>query len=200
VKNPKILSILAHPSPRSFCKSIFEKGLDAYNFLNCKVTPLDLYAHNFLPALPLEELERGISFDPLIMEWIKEIQASQGFFFVFPEWWGGPPALLKGFFDRCFQPGVAYEYQGDEFEDKEKVGLLSGKKAIVALTTNAPFSLEDVSFWERLWKNKILGFCGIEEVEVLVFFHTYESEFHERQSFLKKIEGTIINQWTQKGK
>jgi NAD(P)H dehydrogenase (quinone) len=135
-KSPRLLAILAHPKSDSFCKSLFQKGLDTFKFLGFELDVIDLYQGDFPPVMPLEELQRGGSFETAIQDYAHKLQAADGLFIVHPDWWGGPPAILKGWLDRVLRPGVAYDYEGEEFEDKEKVGLLGGKKAYVVVTTD----------------------------------------------------------------
>lgn len=89
--------------------------------------------------------------------------------FVFPVWWGGWPALLKGFVDRVFLPGFAFKYrEGGLSWDR----LLAGRTARLIVTSDAP------SLWDRLvnrhaaihqMRQGTLKFCGITPVAVTRF-------------------------------
>jgi NAD(P)H dehydrogenase (quinone) len=191
-KSPRLLAILAHPKSDSFCKSLFQKGLDTFKFLGFELDVIDLYQGDFPPVMPLEELQRGGSFETAIQDYAHKLQAADGLFIVHPDWWGGPPAILKGWLDRVLRPGVAYDYEGEEFEDKEKVGLLGGKKAYVVVTTDqaAPKSGK-IDFFKQLWSDHILGFCGITESKVKVFYDIFRSEYGDRKDFLQAMEEEI---------
>jgi NAD(P)H dehydrogenase (quinone) len=120
-----------------------------------------LYAEGFDPVLTAAELARHYSFDEEIQRHSSDLVESTGLIVFHPDWWGQPPALLKGWVDRVLRPGVAYEYEGEEFLRKRKEPLLSGKKGLVFCTSDAaegPVTRQ----LERLWMDGILGYCGME--------------------------------------
>lgn len=86
--------------------------------------------------------------------------------FVYPTWWGTMPALLKGFIDRVFLPGFAFQYRdGSVWWDK----LLKGKSARLIVTMDTPpwyFKLVYGQPGHRAMKRTILGFCGIRPVGI----------------------------------
>jgi NAD(P)H dehydrogenase (quinone) len=142
--------------------------------------------------MPLEELQRHSSFETVVQENARILTSAEGLFIVHPDWWGGPPAILKGWLDRILRPGVAYDYQGEEFEEKEKIGLLGGKKAYVVVTTDqaAPKSGK-IDFFKQLWSDHILGFCGLKDSRVRVFYDIFHSEYGDRKDFLNLMDQEI---------
>ena len=79
---------------------------------------------------------------------------------VHPNWWGQPPAILKGWIDRVLRQGVAYEFG----PDGGVIPRLAGKTAVVFTTSNTPRDIELGLFGdplENLWKTCIFGFCGV---------------------------------------
>ena len=77
-----------------------------------------------------------------------------------PNWWGQPPAILKGWIDRVLRQGVAYEFG----PAGRRSALLTGKTAVVLTTSNTPRDDELRLFGdplENLWKNCVFGFCGV---------------------------------------
>lgn len=107
--------------------------------------------------------------------------------FVYPDWWGMPPAILKGWIDRVFRPGVAYEHDGPEFMTKSKTALLTGKKAFVICTTNEtnPLSQEAMA---SLWRDRVFGYVGIEEVTIKTLYGVRDSRGRQRREWLDELE------------
>ena len=94
----------------------------------------------------------------------REIAQAQGIVIVHPNWWGQPPAILKGWVDRVLRPEVAYRFREGDAGDGVPVGLLKAKAAVVFTTSNTPRERELASFGdplETLWKNCIFGLCGV---------------------------------------
>lgn len=89
------------------------------------------------------------------------IQWSNHIVFVYPNWWGTMPALMKGCFDRVFLPGFAFKYRkNSSFWDK----LLSGRTAHLIVTMDTPswyYRLIYRSLGHNEMKRSILGFCGV---------------------------------------
>lgn len=100
----------------------------------------------------------------------------------FPVWWGGTPALLKGFFDRALTPNFAFAYK-----DGWPVKGLSGRSGRMLVTMDSPV-------WSDRWLNgniprrqvgsNVLGFCGIAPVRTSAFGSLHKSDAAERQEML----------------
>jgi len=186
------LLVLCHPESRSLCASAageIRHYLETGPALTGGVCHfLDLYQEDFSPILSGAEHQRRFSFDEVIRKHSRALESADLLVFVHPEWWGGPPALLKGWLDRVLRPGVAYEYLGEEFEDKVKTPLLTGKKALVALTTDAPPPAPGSTHpLARLWQEDILGFCGVAPVEVRILHETWQSSYAQRQDWIRSL-------------
>jgi len=134
---PQALVVLCHPNKTGFNQAIAAAAVDHLKKSH-SVEFLNLYQETFDPVLPAPELPRKYTLDETVQRYNALVQQAQVLIFVHPDWWGGPPALLKGFVDRVFRPGVAYEFDGFQFLSKKKVALFSGKKAMVFSTTDYP--------------------------------------------------------------
>ena len=86
----------------------------------------DLYAERFEPVLEHEEIRRRFSFDDVFTAYVRELQDAHGIVLIYPDWWGMPPAILKGWVDRIFRPGIAFDHEGEEFMPKRKVPCFPG--------------------------------------------------------------------------
>jgi len=75
---------------------------------------------------------------PVLEQHCQEIAQAQGIVIVHPNWWGQPPAILKGWVDRVLRPEVAYRFREGDAGDGVPVGLLKAKAAVVFTTSNTP--------------------------------------------------------------
>lgn len=158
----KTLVIYAHPDHESHAKHTLELVEAKLKHGKEDYEVLDLYHIKFDPVLSKEELyerrEKGPLADVAKMQ--KKISDSDHLIVIYPIWWNGMPAILKGFIDRVFGPGFAYKYVNGIPH-----GLLKGKKATVFATTGSKKLLTCLFLGNRFKKNAtrdIFGFCGIK--------------------------------------
>jgi putative NADPH-quinone reductase len=130
--------ILAHPHTGSFNHAIAETAAQMLRERGHTVWFHDLYAEDFDPILPHEEIPRDVTLPPVIQQHCDEIAAADGIVIVHPNWWGQPPAILKGWVDRVIRPGVAYEFLEGDGGEGVPVGLLKAKIALIFNTANTP--------------------------------------------------------------
>jgi putative NADPH-quinone reductase len=160
----KLSLILAHPRPGSFNHAIAATALHTLETQGHEVRFHDLYQENFDPVLPAPELEREAFLAPLLAQHCREIAQAQGIVIVHPNWWGQPPAILKGWVDRVIRPEVAYRFREGDSGEGVPEGLLQAKAGVVFNTSNTPRERERAVFGdplENLWKNCIFGLCGV---------------------------------------
>src|SRR3954469_19002852 len=109
----KLLLILAHPIEDSFNKAVAKTARNALLAKGHEVDWLDLYAEDFDPRLTKPERASYFT-DPydasVVAPLIARLRAADGLVLVFPQWWFGFPAILKGYFDHVFAPGVAFAH------------------------------------------------------------------------------------------
>lgn len=156
--------LLAHPRSKSFNHALAAAVVAALTREGHVVRFHDLYAECFDPLLPFEEIRKGGRVDPRVAEHCVEIAEAEGLVFVHPNWWGQPPAILKGWVDRVLRAGVGYEFPEDDPGEGVPLGLLKARTAVVLNTSNTQPEREREVFGdplETLWKNCILGFCGV---------------------------------------
>ncbi len=106
-----VLLIYCHPRVDSFCAALRDAAISALKAANHTVELRDLYAEGF--ALALSADERGQCYDEApnlheIEEHVSALQSAEALVLVYPTWWCGLPAMLKGWFDRIWVPGVAF--------------------------------------------------------------------------------------------
>jgi len=107
----RVLVVYAHPVDGSFCWIVRDRVRSSLSAAGHQVDLIDLYAEGFAPAMSAEEhaLHRsGPETKPAISDHARRLSAAEALVFVYPTWWGGQPAILKGWFDRVWVEGVAY--------------------------------------------------------------------------------------------
>ncbi|MBN1525606.1 MAG: NAD(P)H-dependent oxidoreductase [Spirochaetales bacterium] len=181
--------IECHPDDHSFCHAIAMTIKEYVISQAHSVYYHSLYQENFSPVLSLEELKRGFSLDEEIQQFTNGIEKSECVVFVHPDWWGGPPAMLKGWIERVFRSGVAFEFRGDDFEKKHHQSLLENKTAFVFCTSDRQ-KPEGYSVIEESWKD-VFRYCGIQRSHIELFYNVHDSTYDERQAFLREIKQII---------
>ena len=187
----QISVILAHPNPRSFNHAIAQAAVTQLLQSGHVVLLHDLYAEKFNPILLHEEIPRDAMIPEDIDVHCREISAADGIIFIHPNWWGQPPAILKGWVDRVLRPGVAYQFlEGDQGEGIPE-GLLKARAAIVFNTSNTPAERELAEFGdplEVLWKNCIFDLCGTREFYREMFRVVVTSTPEQRTEWLTEVK------------
>lgn len=183
--------ILGHPRPGSFNHAIAETVARTLREGGHIVWFHDLYAEGFDPLLPQEEIPKGAALPPAIQQHCNEIAAADGIIIVHPNWWGQPPAILKGWIDRVIRPGVAYEFLAGDGGEGVPVGLLKAQAALVFNTANTPEQRENEVFGDPLqllWKNCIFDLCGVPMFYRKMYRVIVTSTAEERQAWLMEVQ------------
>lgn len=186
----KVLVVIGHQSPGSFCHAIAQTAIDALRAGAHEVIYHDLYQERFDPILPPPEVPKDGKLDPVIQKHCDEVRATDGFLIVHPNWWGQPPAILKGWLDRVIRQGVAYEFG----PGGAVIGHFQGKKAVVFTTSNTPRDIEVSVFHdplENLWKTVVFGFCGVEDPYRRNFESIIMSTPEQRRQWLEEVRETV---------
>jgi NAD(P)H dehydrogenase (quinone) len=197
----RISVILAHPDPKSFNHAIAKTAVEALKANGHKVFFHDLYHAKFNPLLHFKEIAQNAKLPAKIKKHCEEIAAADGIVIVHPNWWGQPPAILKGWVDRVIRPGIAYEFlEGDSGEGVPK-GLLKAKTALVFNTSNTESEREKKVFGdplETIWRNCIFGLCGITNFHRRMFNVVVTSSETQRKKWLESVVKDI-NKFFPKG-
>ncbi|PID46585.1 MAG: NADPH:quinone reductase [Proteobacteria bacterium] len=185
--NKKILVILGHPDTNSFCASLADAYIEGAKSGGADVRDLKLSELTFDPIL-WHGYDTVQALEPDLLKAQELIQWSDHIVFVYPNWWGAMPALMKGFFDRVFLPGFAFRYrENSPFWDK----LLSGRTAHLVVTMDTPP-------WYYRWvfrrpghhemKRSILGFCGIKVIKISEFAPMKGSSQQQREEWVAGVK------------
>jgi putative NADPH-quinone reductase len=179
--------ILAHPNPGSFNHAIANAAAEALRQNGHIVALHDLCQEQFPPLLSAAELQADAKLEPVIAAHCTEIVAADGIIIVHPNWWGMPPAILKGWIDRVLRMGIAYRFEANDKGEGVPVGLLKAKAAIVFNTSNTPGDRERAIFGdplENLWKKCIFDLCGVRTVHRRTFSVVITSTLRQRAEWL----------------
>lgn len=125
--------VIAHPQSDSYHHAVAHQIKATFETQGETVTMIDLYADQFNPVMSLDDLSlftTGTSSDAQVAPYQKAIDASDHLVFVYPIWWFGAPAILKGFLDKVLLPNFAYGIH----EDGSFYGLLDNIKHIDVIT------------------------------------------------------------------
>ncbi|WGE35503.1 NAD(P)H-dependent oxidoreductase [Actinobacillus genomosp. 1] len=162
------LIIYAHPNPKSFNRALLTQTVQASP--NHQVIVRDLYQLNFDPNLAWQEFQDSLSgiYANQVRTEHQYWQQADVITLIYPLWWMGFPAILKGYLDRVLSYGFAY--QNGEIES---IGLLKGKKIQQFVTlgnSNAKYAHKGFlkSLDDTLGKG-IFQFCGIEDIRIHYF-------------------------------
>ena len=186
--------IVAHPNKNSFNHAIALAACVTLREHGHTVFFHDLYEEGFDPLMPSTELAQDAPLPPELKRYCDELTSSDGIIVVHPNWWGQPPAILKGWVDRVVRPGVAYRFEAGDGGEGVPVGLLKAKAAIVFNTSNTPTEREMEVFGdplELLWKKCIWEFCGIKKVHRETFSVVITSTPEQRAEWLKQAKQTV---------
>jgi len=186
--------ILAHPNPKSFNHAIAAAARAAFEARGWSVNYHDLYAERFDPLLPAEELSRDARLPLEIRQHCDEIVAADAIVIVHPNWWGQPPAILRGWQDRVLRMGLAYRFGTNEKGEGVPIGLLAAKWAIVFTTSNTPKDKEMAMFGDplqNLWTRCVLQFCGVQNTTRRNFEVIITSKPEERKRWLEEV-GQVV--------
>lgn len=188
----KQLIIYSHPNPGSFNHAILETARETLTAKGDEVVVRDLYALNFDPVL------RGSDFEKLMSgETPGDIKTEQDhirwadtIILIYPIWWVGMPAMVKGYIDRVFTQGFAFSVGANGVEK-----LLTGKKGVIFNTQGQPGDYyEACGMFDTLKKTSDFGifeFCGINITQHSFFCAVPYVDDATRKGYLEEVKRVL---------
>lgn len=183
----KIVIINGHPNKDSLCSALadaYKKGALGSGADVREIIVADLA---FDVNLRYGYTKR-IELEPDLLDAWEKIKWADHLVWVHPVWWGGLPAITKGFLDRLFLPGMAFKYRDNSvWWDK----LLTGKTARIITTLDQPGWYYRLMFGRpsvNQLKRSALQFCGIKPVKVTYIGIVKTSNAPTREKWLQKAE------------
>ncbi len=174
----KCLVIVTHPSKDSLCKLLSKRVVDKLTQMGHEVVVEDLYAEKFEPALTTVERESYYSNSyesSSIFGQACRLEEAEALILLFPTWWFCFPAMLKGWFDRAWGPGIAYDHARDFGIIKPRLDNL--RKVLVVTTLGSPWWVDRLIMRQpvkRVMKMALLATCA--KNSKLKFLSLYNSE------------------------
>lgn len=160
----RVQTILAHPLPDSFAAAVQRAAVTALRASGHEVVETDLYAEGFAPALT--RAERAGYFAPdydwsAVAPLVERLRWAEGLALVYPHWWFDQPAILKGYFDRVWAPGVAFRH---DRAGGRILPLLTPLRHVAVLTSfGSPWWLTELYMRNparRILKKGVLAACA----------------------------------------
>ncbi|ANE48416.1 NADPH-quinone reductase [Paenibacillus swuensis] len=191
----KILVINGHPDPQSYGSALSQAYLEGASGSTTEVQLLELNRLKFQLNLQYGYRQRT-ELEPDLLKARELIQWADHLVLIYPTWWGSTPALLKGFIDRVFLPGFAFQFKEGSSAKWDK--LLSGKSAHLIVTSDTPSWLNRLMYRRAglmVMKRNTLQFCGINPVQITEINPVSSSSAEFRTKWLEKVKklGSIKN-------
>lgn len=182
----KILIINGHPNTESFNHSLAAAYLQGAQDSNAEVAVINIAALDFDPNLRFGYRKRT-SLEPDLERAIAMLKAAEHLVWFFPTWWASYPAIMKGFIDRTFLPGITFETQQKSPFPKP---LLKGKSARVIITSDTP-KWYDFLYMKRPVRHQfnkgVLAFCGVSPIKTTYISVIKNSNEKQRASWLDQV-------------
>lgn len=183
----KVLIINGHPDKESFCFGLHESYKRGSISKGYEIKEIILSDMTFNPIL-MYGYRKRTELEPDLLEAWEKLQWAEHIVWIYPTWWASPPALLKGFIERLFLPGFAFEYQDKSPFPKK---LLKGRTSEIISTMDAPvfyykWIVKDIG--GKMIRKDIGAFCGIKNIRTTYLATLKTSTPEQRQKWLNKIE------------
>ncbi len=183
------LIVFTHPNHQSLNYAFLEhtlKGISDNKSIN-KVKVIDLYKEDFNPVLFFDANKKrsDMHVDPEFAAYREQILWADKLVFIYPIWWGRPPAMLLGYIDQLFSTNFAYQNKGAYSHE----GLLKGKSVVCISTMKGPknyplFFLNNSH--KALMKKALFNYVGMKKVRFFEF-GSVEKSREKQKPKLEKI-------------
>jgi NAD(P)H dehydrogenase (quinone) len=187
------LLVIAHPSTDSYCHALAARAETGLRAAGHDVVVLDLYALEVRPAMTAVEREAyhgdAPILDPLIAEHAGLVKRAEALVFVYPTWWSGLPAILKGWLERVMVPGVGFVL--DERTNKVRPGLRQMRHLVGISTYGSPRSYVRLinDNGRRIITRALRVSCGLRvRTSWLGLYAIDTSSPAQRHAFLAEVE------------
>jgi len=205
----RVLVVSAHPVPDSYVAAVRAAALRGLAAAGHDVDDLDLYAAGFQPLLPLDEWVRhrwtsdreprdaARPDTPLpddVAAHAARLRAADALVLVYPTWWGGPPAIMKGWFDRVWVEGVAYRLSLRGRRTRHELRCI---RHLVAVTTHgSPKRINAIEGepGKRLVLRQLRATCHPRvRTRWIASYGIDQSDEAERRAFLDRVERSMAD-------
>ena len=194
----RFLVVYGHPVPVSFNAAVLDRVTATLQAGGHHVDLVDLYAEGFDPVLTAGERQQPFDparADPVVAGHVERLRGADGLVFVHPTWWGGAPAIVKGWMDRVLALGVAY----DLVPGRNRVsGRLRHIRRLAAVTTHGSSKVVNVLQGEPgklLVTRQLRVLCHWRcRTSWLAHYGDDRAGYEQRQAFLRRVEA-VVGRW-----
>ena len=182
----RIAILVAHPNDKSLSSAISMTYCQSAKSAGHEVRVIDVYSLKFDPVLKLTEAGFPPPLEPDLQKAQETISWCQHLVIVFPVWWSGLPALLKGFIDRTFTEGWAYQFTSAIHWER----LLKGRSAHAFYTMDAPPLFARLTVGDAFGASLSRGtlkFVGFNPIKLTAFGPVKTSTDEIRKVWLTKV-------------
>ncbi len=187
-----ILIINGHPNKKSLCFGFAEAYKKGALESKAQIQEIVIADMKFNPNLEFGYQKRT-ELEPDLLDAWEKIKWADHLVWIHPVWWGGLPAIMKGFIDRVFLPGFAFQYRENSvLWDK----LLKGKTSHIITTLDQPSWYYWLAYGRpsvNQLKKSTLQFCGISPVKVTYFGIIRTANEKTRNNWIIKVEAMGLN-------
>ncbi len=184
----RALVLFAHPCEESFSASLHRGIVETLAARGWEVDDCDLYAEGFQPVLTAAERRAyhdiATNREP-VADYVDRLQKAQALVLVFPVWNYGYPAILKGFFDRVFLPGVSFRMQ-----DGVVAPSLGNLRKIAAVTTYGGSWFRTTVMGNpprKIVTRSLRGLSRPDKLRFLALYDMNRATVAQRQQFLSRV-------------
>ena len=195
----KVLIVYCHPRKESLNRAILDTSIKTFEKNGHSVEVRDLYAMKFNPILEGDDaihienhkfVRVNESFPEDVQIEMQHILDADLLMYIYPIWWNGFPAMLKGYVERVFQHGFAYSFESDEPKKN-----FSGKKALFVHTTGQPQDTPEAKQLTKRIKSVtsewMFNSNGVEVLDHMVYGRVPYLDEDELKSILIDVEQKI---------
>jgi NAD(P)H dehydrogenase (quinone) len=182
----KIAVINGHPDAGSFNSALANAYKEGAENSGAEIREIIVREISFDPNLQFG-YRKKLDWEPDLVRAWEAIRWADHLVWIHPVWWGGLPAITKGFIDRLFLPGLAFKYREKSvWWDK----LLQGKTAHIITTMDQPGWYYRIFFGRpsiNQLKKSVLEFCGVKPVKVTIIGIVKTATAEQREKWLAKV-------------
>jgi NAD(P)H dehydrogenase (quinone) len=193
----KVLVVYAHPVEGSFCSFLRDQIVAALTGRGHQVDLLDLYAEDFNPVLSADEhgLHRaGPEQRTAVADQVQRLRQAEALVLLYPTWWGGQPAILKGWIDRVWIEGVAYSFPAGAGRVQP---LLTQVKSLSVVTTHGSSKLVNALQGEpgkRVALRGLRAMCGLTtRVRWIACYGMDRADDRQRKRFVNRAQAAMMH-------
>jgi NAD(P)H dehydrogenase (quinone) len=192
-KQMRILIIYSNHYENNFNSRLLDRLKSKITQIGDELEVRDLYQMNFDPVLRTRDFEMISAGNPPddIRKEQELIKWADILLFIYPIWWGGMPAIVKGYIDRVFSWGFAYKSNGNG-----PVPLLTDKKAIIMNSfgqSRAEYEMGMFAAMNRVNSEGVFGFSGVQVLQQLYFPSIQSASLEVQEEYIKEAEKLLLN-------